>query len=83
MRRRIRAGLLALIALLLGAPAALAFGPQLMPDDACNAERVGYYAQGEFNVVPHWKDWDGDQEKACYHLNSNPNKYPPGGPWLE
>jgi hypothetical protein len=80
MRTSIGAGLLVTALACTGAPAAFAFGPQPMPDAACNAERVGYWAQGGYNTVPHWKDWDGDGVYACYHLNP---LYPPGNPSLE
>jgi len=81
MRTTLRSGLLALALLSLGAPAVLAFGPQPLPDAACNAEdHGGYAAQGYYNTVPHWKDWDGDNEYACYHLNP---LYPPGDASLE
>jgi hypothetical protein len=80
MKKPIRACLMATALVSLGAPTVLAFGPQPMPDAACNAEKVGYAASGGYNVVPHWKDWDGDGEYACYHLNPN---YPPGNPSLE
>ena len=83
MRKINRAGLLAVTLATVAAPTALAGGPQLMPDKACNAEdHGGYAAQGYYNVVPHWKDWDGDGTYACYHLNLNPF-VPPGDGSLE
>ncbi len=80
MRKSIRACLMAVALAAMGAPTALALGPQPMPDAACHAELVGYWAEGGYNTVPHWKDWDGDGEYACYHLNPI---YPPGNGSLE
>ena len=80
MRKSVLATLLAIMLVSLGATTVLAFGPQPVPDAACNAELVGYEASGGYNVVPHWKDWDGDGEFACYHLNPI---YPPGDASLE
>jgi hypothetical protein len=55
--------------------AASALGPQPLPEAACNRGTAipwtGYFD----NAIPHWVDWDGDGEPACYHLNPT---YPPG-----
>jgi hypothetical protein len=80
MWKTVRAILLAIMLVSLGATTVLGFGPHPLPDAACNAELVGYGASGGYNVVPHWKDWDGDGEFACYHLNP---LYPPGNDSLE
>lgn len=54
---------------------ASAFGPQPMPDHACNQGTAIPWTGYLDNSIPHLKDWDGDGVFACYHLNPT---YPPG-----
>ena len=59
---------------------ASAFGPQPLPDAACNQGTAIPWTGYMDNVIPHWKDWDGDGTFACYHLNPT---YPPGNAGME
>jgi hypothetical protein len=59
---------------------AYAAGPQPLPEAACNRGTAIPWTGYLDNTIPHWVDWNGDGEPACYHLNPT---YPPGGPSLE